>query len=361
MKNTILIFTFILSMTFQLMAQDMNNVQLPHMRKQPVRKEIKIPDILGYKTLKCDFHMHTIFSDGIVWPTFRVDEAWEEGLDAIAITDHIENQPSKKYVGGDHNASYEIALPRAKAKGIILIRAGEITRKMPPGHLNGLFLKDVNLLDTPDVKDAIKAASDQGGFVLWNHPGWKAQQPDTCLWMEMHEELFKEGLIHGIEVFNEKEWYPIALDWCLNKEIAVIGNSDIHNINAHYYDVENGHRPMTLVFANDRSEEAIKEAMFAQRTVAWFDDKLAGKEEYLDELFYQSVSFENTGKENKGKKVIKAKNSSDIPFVLESQEGAKMIIPAESEVLLRMNSEPEFTVANLYTGSNENLKVKIKL
>ena len=28
--------------------------------------------------------MHTVFSDGTVWPTVRVTEAWEEGLDAMA-------------------------------------------------------------------------------------------------------------------------------------------------------------------------------------------------------------------------------------------------------------------------------------
>ena len=32
------------------------------------KHKINIPDILGYKTLKCDFHMHTVFSDGMVWP-----------------------------------------------------------------------------------------------------------------------------------------------------------------------------------------------------------------------------------------------------------------------------------------------------
>ncbi len=30
------------------------------------------PNILGYKTLKCDFHQHTVFSDGDVWPSIRV-------------------------------------------------------------------------------------------------------------------------------------------------------------------------------------------------------------------------------------------------------------------------------------------------
>lgn len=54
--------------------------------------DIKIPDILGYKTLKCDLHLHTVFSDGTVWPAERVEEAWRKGLDAVAITDHIENK-----------------------------------------------------------------------------------------------------------------------------------------------------------------------------------------------------------------------------------------------------------------------------
>jgi len=60
------------------------------------RVPIKIPDIPGYITLKCDFHIHTVFSDGTVWPHIRAEEAWREGLDAIAITDHIEYQPHKE-------------------------------------------------------------------------------------------------------------------------------------------------------------------------------------------------------------------------------------------------------------------------
>ncbi len=62
------------------------------------RREVKIPDISGYRTLKCDLHTHTVFSDGQVWPTVRVEEAWREGLDAIAITDHIEHKPHKQDV-----------------------------------------------------------------------------------------------------------------------------------------------------------------------------------------------------------------------------------------------------------------------
>ena len=62
------------------------------------RKTVHLPDLPGYVTLKCDFHMHTIFSDGNVWPTVRIDEALRDGLDAIAITDHFEHTPQREKV-----------------------------------------------------------------------------------------------------------------------------------------------------------------------------------------------------------------------------------------------------------------------
>ena len=51
----------------------------PHAPAQ--RKLNDLPTLPGYITLKGDFHIHTVFSDGEVWPTFRVDEAAREGID----------------------------------------------------------------------------------------------------------------------------------------------------------------------------------------------------------------------------------------------------------------------------------------
>lgn len=361
--NTKFTLAFILLFGLKSFAQDLNNVQFPHMQKTSVRKEIRIPNILGFQTLKCDFHMHTIFSDGVVWPTVRVDEAWEEGLDAIAITDHIENQPSKKYVTGDHNASYEIAIERANEKNILLIRAGEVTRKMPPGHLNALFLDDVNPLDTKEPIDALLAAKKQGAFILWNHPGWKAQQPDTCLWMPLHQELFEKGLINGIEVFNEQEYYPIVLDWCLNKKLAVISNSDIHDVTGYFYDIENDHRrPMTLVFAKDRSLKSIQEAMFENRTLAYFDNKLAGKKELMEAIFKASVTAKPIGKmDGKNRELYEISNISAIPFVVENLKGQVITVPAESTLVMALDlmDYQELTIRNCYTGSNSVLHINM--
>ena len=84
-------------------------------------KDLDIPDLDNYQTLKCDFHIHTVFSDGLVWPTVRVDEAYAEGLDAIALTEHIEYRPHKQDIQADHNRSYELIKQYAKDKDVILI------------------------------------------------------------------------------------------------------------------------------------------------------------------------------------------------------------------------------------------------
>ena len=75
--------------TTQAQIQNDDVRKLHRMNNSNTRNEIRIPDFDGYKTLKCDFHIHTVFSDGKVWPDMSVLEAWQEGLDAIAITDLI--------------------------------------------------------------------------------------------------------------------------------------------------------------------------------------------------------------------------------------------------------------------------------
>ena len=183
-----------------LCAQNVNKINFPRYAEN-TRMEMRIPNqINGFITLKGDLHTHTYFSDGSVSPDMRVDEAWKTGLDVLAITDHIEYKTNREYITGDENTSYNLAKKRAVERGIILIKGTEITRKQPIyGHFNALFVKDSNKLKVDDPKAAIEAAISQGAFVLWNHPAWAV---DTCRIHEFQENLFKNKMIHGIEVFN---------------------------------------------------------------------------------------------------------------------------------------------------------------
>src|ERR1700690_382405 len=96
-------------------------------------RKISFPDVLGYKTLVCDPHIHTVFSDGGVWPTIRVEEGIREGLDVVAITDHLEYQPHKDDIPNpNRNRGYELAKAFAADFKMIVINGSEITRSMPP-------------------------------------------------------------------------------------------------------------------------------------------------------------------------------------------------------------------------------------
>ncbi len=345
------------------------------------RKIIHIPDIPGYKTLKCDFHTHTVFSDGTVWPTVRVEEAWRDGLDAVSITDHIEYRPHSKDIASDHNRSYEIAEPLAEDLDILLIKGAEITRSMPPGHLNCLFIKNANLLDRENVIDALREARDQGAFILWNHPGWKAQQPDTTLWWDEHTQLLKSDLLHGIEVFNEREYYPEAIDWAVQKKLTMFGNSDVHSPVNMFYDLENRCRPLTLVFSRSRTKGGLREALFSRRTAVFFNNTLVGTADLLEALFFASVKLHipQGPLKNGVTKFITVENNSDIEFQLELvQPGIGFDAPGKpvlkshraTSLELRGNSEQTgsqselkiyYQVSNALVSSDENLIITLKI
>ena len=119
-------------------------LRMNEFRNPKKRQIVQIPDVGGFQTLKCDFHMHTVFSDGHVWPSVRVQEAWQEGLDVISITDHVEYAPHKSDVKVNHNRAWELAKDLAAENNLLFIKGTEITRSTPPGHFNAIFIGDAS-------------------------------------------------------------------------------------------------------------------------------------------------------------------------------------------------------------------------
>ncbi len=331
-----------------------------------VRRGIHIPDIIRYKTLKCDFHMHTVFSDGLVWPTVRVDEAWQEGLDAIAITDHIEYQPHKQDVPTNHNRSYELALPRAKEMGILLVQAAEITRETPPGHFNALFLEDAAPLDTKDLLEAMAAADKQGAFIWWNHPDWI---PDRKGWFDIHTTLYEKKYLRGIEVVNGRSYYPTVQQWALDKNLTFLGNSDIHQPAGREDMPAGGHRPMTFVFVKEKSIPALKEALVAGRTAIWFENKIIARREYTEALLKAAVRVTNV--EREGNKVVRFTVRNDSDLRIELRQAGKLgpqelNLPANTSTRMKINAddaekqiELSYTATNFLIAPEKGLPVKL--
>jgi histidinol phosphatase-like PHP family hydrolase len=337
------------------------------------RKLNSLPDIPGYMTLKGDFHIHTDFSDGTVWPTIRVDEAVREGIDIIAITDHVEYRPHKEYMKDQsHNLSYDIALPYAKDRNVVLVKGVEITRPMPTGHINCLFVTDVNKLTDPDFMKVMEEANRQGAFVFWNHPGWKSQQPDGVpKFHPVHEELLKKGWLHGVEFYNTKCAYDFVLDWCQQRNLTVFANSDVHIATSDYWDITLGEvRPVTLVFAKERNVEGVRDALKNGRTLALFHgDSLGGKPEWAEAFFRSSIKIDPPHSEDKDVHWVQVINESTIPYRLKNlnrdMEPKTIYVKPKAVTLVRVSkSSPathRFIVGNVLIGDGKYLEVDLKL
>ncbi|TWU33730.1 PHP domain-containing protein [Novipirellula artificiosorum] len=321
---------------------------------QEVRHEIHFPDLPGYQTLKCDFHMHTVFSDGNVWPTVRVEEAWRQGLDAIAITDHLEYQPKSSDLPTNHNRPYELAKPAADACSLILIRGSEITRDTPPGHFNGIFLSDSRPLDTPEFFDAVKAANDQNAFVFWNHQGWKGEEKGR--WMEVHTTLFEASMFQGMEVDNNNSYFPTAHRWCLEKGLTLLGNSDIHSPDLIVENRSDHHRTMTLVFAAERTAESIHEALRDRRTVVWGQGHLIGRQEHLEPLFDAAVSVTQPIVRMGKQVTLQIRNQCEAEIVLDRSAGngpqSIKLSPCATTLVTFRTPDSETPLELHYTASN---------
>jgi hypothetical protein len=360
--------------------------------------KFEIPNIPGYYTLKCDFHMHTIFSDGKVWPDVRVNEAIFEGLDVIAITDHVEKKT--KGVDDNHVMGYHIAKKAAEVKELIVIPGGELSASKD--HYNALFLTNQ---DEPILRDKtpairIKGANEQGGIVFWNHPG----RPESYKNGNAPTEgelipLLSNGQVKGIEICNGDSYYEGAHKMALENNLTIVGNSDMHGLSYYMHDPLK-HRTITLVFAKEKSVEEIKKALLNQRTVIYRGKDLIGSEEYLRPLFMESVEvkadyreeitvgefFEKNPKTDDRNRATKAYyrdgitiayveliNNSDFDFYCDYKGPFKLYnavsmvsIPAHSSTVIGVKTNEildsfniNFVIHNAIIAPGEKLKVKI--
>ncbi len=342
-------------------------------------REIVFPDVADYLTLKCDFHIHTVFSDGLVWPTIRVEEAVKDGLDAISLTEHIEYQPwGEDIPNPDRNRSFEIASELAKAFDLIVVHGVEITRDLPPGHANAIFITDANKLMLEDSIEVYREAKRQGGFIFWNHPNWISQRSDgKATLTDLHKYLIREGLLDGIEVVNDITYSDEALQIALDSNITIMGTSDIHNLVDWKFDIaEGGHRPITLVFAKERTAESIREALIDRRTVVWYENLLVGKESNLRPLIDASIRVVDVSYQGPSSvALVHLENNSDASLLLQNigaytfhtTADVVTLPPHETTVVQVKTGEQlssfflHFEVLNAITAPKRHLHFKLKV
>jgi hypothetical protein len=201
------------------------------------------------------------------------------------------------------------------------------------------------------------------------------------LWYPEHTELLNAGMLHGIEVVNGPDYYPEAHRWAVEKKLTMVSNSDIHTaLNLEYHVRDADHRPITLVFAADRTKAALKQALFARQTVLYSGNRLIGDEKFLRSIFDGSLEIHKAAlKLKKGQQVqVQIHNRSDLDYVLERTGGLaelsfpkKITLPAQKTVLLAVTAKEDqeglrkvrlpYRVTNLLVGPDQPLTATIDL
>ncbi|MEE2776985.1 MAG: Sb-PDE family phosphodiesterase [Acidobacteriota bacterium] len=365
--------------------------------RDAVGRAIEFPDTESHLTLVVDLHTHSVFSDGHVWPSVRVAEALLDGLDALAITEHLEWQPHLVDIPHpDRNRSYQVALASVRSdRELIVIAGSEITRLAPAGHMNAVFISDANTLfeagPPPEpfdarvysrqagewpAQNAVDAANAQGAFVFWNH-SWSNFDSLKTEITDFHRDNAATGKLHGIEIANGRTYSPESFQVALDHDLALIGVSDIHNlIDWDYLPHEGGHRPVNLVFATEKTGEAIREALFARRTAVWYKNLLLARPAEMTQLLEASlVATRASYRPNSLILEVVLENRSDATLKLRNTSGYSLVrnfelveVPAHKEVTLLVRTgsrlqqaDLRFEVLNALTAPNTTATLAFSL
>lgn len=359
--------------------------------RPPQRIEFVLPQVDGLNCYTADLHAHTIYSDGELSPEERVKEAWCDGLDILAITDHIETRrqernllkflkgysPDKKGfepintrvsrgkhadergIVSDLNFSTELARQAAVAyPELTIIKGAEISREpVHIGHYCALFTTDNNAIYSRDDEQVIRNARAQGAIITHNHPGWERT---TCAMSEFQKRVYEAGLIDGVEITNGSSFYPEIVGRCIERKLYMVSATDIHATTASIFGKHNFYRDMTLIFAKDKSEKSLRKALLSQKTLGYCGGNIIGEESLLAKFFQASVTAKYISTGKKGVQIALTNHTSfDYTLIY---NGHHISLPAFHTVKTTIKDENAvFTVENMIHVDYQHPTIALKL
>jgi hypothetical protein len=183
--------------------------------------------------------------------------------------------------------------------------------------------------------------------------------------------MFDNKWFQGMEVCNGDEYYPNAHKWCLEKNLTMLGNTDIHDPDLRTRTAPDNHRTMTLVFAKEKTLPALKEALVQRRTVVWYKDRLVGRREWLEPLFQACVQVVQVWPRPKDTLAVELRNAGEIDIQLERTGKlgpAKLTLPAQTVSLVKLSGvkpgqkvELSYTATNLLIAPKTGLPVALRI
>ncbi|MBE6807093.1 MAG: hypothetical protein E7527_03640 [Ruminococcaceae bacterium] len=248
-------------------------------------------DLYGRRGYKGEVHCHTYESDGIQDVCHTVGNYRSAGYDFLAITDHYISMPSEKAKRVFDSAPVDMTLfvgeechvPTEQIHAVHIGGEGSVNayfRDNPEKSTAEMETIKAELSHLPEHIDKTdyawrvwiaRKSRELGGLSILAHPHW--------IWFDTYfmasaitQQLLKDGVYDALDITDQEADTTYAL-WAEMQaqgyRIPVVGCTD-----SHYTDADNPHRPAgnkggyTLVFAPDRSEPSLMDAIRDGRSVA---------------------------------------------------------------------------------------------
>jgi predicted metal-dependent phosphoesterase TrpH len=192
------------------------------------------------KSLLCDFHIHTKWSDGSVELPDAVDIYGQAGFDVIAITDHVYNSDSTigSWANRLDQAVSEETFPRymdavrleagraMEKYGMLVIPGVEITKdylsKDDSAHVLLLGLREYISADLPWL-DVFREARAQDAVVVACHPHYTDHEIHDTLYFWNNREKFTP-YFDAWEVANRNDLFSVVS----LGNYPILANGDFH-------------------------------------------------------------------------------------------------------------------------------------
>lgn len=244
-------------------------------------------DLYGMKCYKGEVHCHTCESDGIQDAIHTVGNYRNAGYDFMAITDHFTSYASEKAMRVFAEAPVSMTLMLGEEVHVPIERihavhlgGRESINDYFRNHRDEAFARVAEIeagLDLPETIDKndyawrvfiAEKAREFGGLSILAHPFW--------VWSSVYfvapaaaEQLMRDGIYDALDLRDDDMEAAVALWADLRADgvkIPIVGSTDSHRSipDNPQYAAKGGY---TLVFAPDRSKEAIMEAVRADRSL----------------------------------------------------------------------------------------------
>jgi predicted metal-dependent phosphoesterase TrpH len=203
----------------------------------------------GYNVVEADFHVHSVFGDGLLSPFGLVSQARRQGLHAFAITDHNQLFAAKAGRWFSHLAG-----------GPTILVGEEITA--PGFHIIAVGI-DKRVTWGQSASEVIEEIHRQGGVAIAAHPTRR-------YWAAFDENVVRQ--VDGAEVMHthayasngkwEEMWMFYRRAAENGRHLTAVGSSDYHWFNSFGI-------CRTYVFVRNNDETEILDALRAGRTVVY--------------------------------------------------------------------------------------------